>query len=178
MPAFIFDQSDALFLGADYSWKKEWDQNLSGIFGFSYLWTRNIGENESLIDQPPISTSYELQWDLGKVWKLDTSKISIRPSYTFQQFQAPRTVSPQSLVDGSVTISPDSEIFDFLDAPDGYFLLDFTWNFKYKNLSGNITVQNILNTSYRDYLNQLRYFADEPGRNVLFNLNYSLKTRK
>ena len=91
---------------------------------------------------------------------------------TFKQFQAPRTVSVESLVDGSEVITPDSEIFDFIDAPDGYFLLNLSWSFKWKKINGNITGHNLLNTSYRNYLNDLRYFADEPGRNIIFSFNY------
>ncbi|MBL6644723.1 MAG: TonB-dependent receptor [Flavobacteriaceae bacterium] len=176
MPAFIFDQADVLFLGVDYSWKKEWTEQISGVFGLSYLWSRNIGKNEPLINQPPISTSIEMQWDQGKLWEFESSKWAIRPSYTFQQFQAPRTITPESLVDGSVAVTTDSEIFDFADATDAYFLLDLSWNFRWKNLNGGITVQNLLNTSYRDYLNEMRYFADEPGRNLLFTLKYTFKT--
>ena len=73
-------------------------------------------------------------------------------------------------------LTTDSEIFDFAAATDGYFLLDLSWTFKRKNLSGGITVQNLLNTRYRDYLNEMRYFADESGRNLLFTLKYTLKT--
>ena len=175
MAAFVYNQVDALFLGVDYSWKKEWTKQISGTFGINYLWSRNIGDNEPLINQPPISTSYELQWNQGKFWKFNSSKWTIRPSYTFQQFQAPRTVSIESLVDGSATITPNSEIFDFTDAPDGYFLLDLSWNLSWKNLSGSIAVNNLLNTNYRDYLNDMRYFADDLGRNLIFSLNYQFK---
>jgi iron complex outermembrane receptor protein len=175
MPAFIFNQADALFLGADYSWQKKLNKNISGVFGFSYLWSRNISENVPLINQPPISTRLEIQWEQGKLWGLESSKWMIRPSYTFRQFQAPRTVLPQSLIDGTKIITTDSEIFDFIGAPQGYFLLDLSWNFKWKNLSGSIAAQNLLNSRYRDYLNEMRYFADEPGRNLLFTLNYSFR---
>ncbi len=178
MPAFIYDQVDALFLGTDYTWKKQWTKQISGTFGINYLWSRNIGDNEPLINQPPITTNYSLQWDQGRVWVFDSSRWSIRPSYTFQQFQAPRTVLIEDLVDGSAALTPDSEIFDFRDAPEGYFLLDLSWNFSWKSLSASIAVQNLLNTSYRDYLNEMRYFADEPGRNVLFTLNYSFKSKR
>ncbi len=177
MPAFIFDQVDALFFGADYNWEKEWTNSLSGTFGLSFLWSGNIGDNDPLINQPPISTNFELQLNQGKVWWFDSSRWSIRPSYTFRQFQAPRTVTPESLVDGSVTLTTDSEIFDFADAPDGYFLLDLSWSFSWKNLHGNITAQNLLNTGYRDYLNEMRYFADDLGRNLIFTLNYNFKSR-
>ncbi len=171
-PAFIIDQADALFLGLDYTWRKEVTDKVRTTYGLSYLWSRNIGENEPLIDQPPIVTNLQLQWDQGKLWLFESSKWSIKPSYTFRQFQAPRTVTPESLVDGSEVVTVDSEIFDFADAPEGYFLLDVAWNFKWKNINGNLTAQNVLNTSYRNYLNELRYFADEPGINVLLALNY------
>jgi iron complex outermembrane receptor protein len=176
MPAFIFDQVDALFLGADYSWKKKWTDNISSVFGASYLWSRNVGDNAPLINQPPVSTNINLKWNQGNVWLFDSSKWSIRPSYTFRQFQAPRTITPESLVDGSVELTTNSEIFDFAAATDGYFLLDLSWNFKWKNLNGGITVQNLFNKAYRDYLNENRYFADESGRNLLFTLKYTLKT--
>ncbi|MFP2997811.1 TonB-dependent receptor [Spongiivirga sp. MCCC 1A20706] len=176
MPAFIFDQVDALFFGADYSWKKEFTDKISGVYGLSFLWSGNIGDDAPLINQPPISTNFELQWDQGKLGPFDLSRWTIRPSYTFKQFQAPRTITPESLVDGSVQLTTDSEIFDFLDAPEGYFLLDLSWDFQWKSLNGSISVQNLLNNSYRNYLNEMRYFADESGRNILFTLNYRFKS--
>ena len=176
--AFFFDQVDALFLGADYTWRREWTDDITGIFGFSYLWTTTFNQEGDLINQPPISTNYELQWNLGKLWEFESSSLTIRPSYTFRQFQAPRTIPLESLADGSVQITTESEIFDFTDPPDGYFLLDISWNVKWKEFNANIAVTNLLNARYRNYLNDLRYFADEPGRNILFTLNYSFKSKK
>jgi len=172
--AFNVDQAEALFLGLDYTWKKELSNEVSGTFGLSYLWARNVGENEPLINQPPISTNLELQWNQGAWGVLESSIWTITPSYTFRQFQAPRTLSIESLTDGTAVVTPDSEIFDFIDAPEGYLLFDFSWNFKWKSFRGSVTAKNIFNTSYRSYLNELRYFADEPGRNLLFALNYNL----
>ncbi len=88
------------------------------------------------------------------------------------------TVKPEDLIDGTIAISPNSEIFDFKEAPDGYLMLNASWRFKWKQFNGSISVNNILNTTYRSYLNEMRYFADELGRNFIFNLNYSLKTSK
>ena len=99
--------------------------------------------------------------------------MSIKPSYTFEQFQAPRVVPLESVEDGTANISINSEIFDFVAPPDGYFLLDASWSFKWKKIEGSLAVQNLLNNSYRNYLNELRYFADEPGVNVLLSLNYN-----
>ena len=177
MPVFIYDQADAFFVGADYSWKKHWTEHLTGTFGFSYLWSENLSKKENLINQPPIVVHYNLDWNLGKLWKLESSRLIIKPNYTFKQFQAPRTVAPEDLINGTETITPHAEIFDFKAAPNGYFLLDIAWRFKHKNISGNISVNNVFNARYRDYLNEMRYFADEPGRNISFNLNYNFKSK-
>ncbi len=178
MPVFIFDQADALFAGLDYSWERQISERLLGTFGFSYLWSRNISENESLINQPSIQVNYELNWSPTNFWKFESSKISLRPTYSFRQFQAPRTVSPESLINGSEVVTQESEIFDFTDAPKGYFLLNLAWQFKWENFGGSIAVENLLNNSYRDYLNEMRYFADELGRNLRFTINYKFKAKK
>ncbi len=170
---FFVDQQDALFLGLDYTWKKELTEHFSTTYGLSYLWSKNIGKNEPLINQPPITTNLQLEWKQGNFWVFEASKWILRPSYTFKQFQAPRTIPIETIDDGSANITTASEIFDLLDAPDGYFLLDLSWNYQCKKIRGSITAKNLLNTRYRDYLNELRYFADDVGTNILFTLNYS-----
>lgn len=177
-PVFIFHQTNALFVGLDYDWKAEWHKQLEGTFSMSYLWSRNINNEETLINQPPITLGYKLEWLHKKLWKLKSSKLTIKPFYRFKQFQAPRTLTPDQLIDGDEIMTSDSEIFDFKAAPNGYFMLKISWQYEWKNFNGSITVNNVLNTSYRDYLNEMRYFADAPGRNIFFNLNYKFKSRK
>ena len=178
MPVFIYEQADAFFIGTDYSWKIDWTKQLSGNLGFSYLYSQNTSKNEALIKQAPVALHYQLIWKQAKFWFFESSKVSAKPSYTFQQYHAPQTISPEKLIDGSVLITPETEIFDFKDAPEGYFLIDLAWHFTWKNIEGSIAVNNVLNTSYRSYLNEMRYFVDEPGRNLLFSFNYLFKHTK
>ena len=178
MPVFIYDQADAFFAGLDFSWKEDWSKQFSGVFRASYLWSKNVSKNQPLINQPPLTTNYSLVWNQKKFWKFTSSKLSVIPSYTFKQYNAPRTVSPQDLIDGTEIITSESEIFDFKDAPNGYFLLDIAWALSWKNLSGSIGIKNILNTRYRMYLNEMRYFSGGLGRNVSFTLNYLFKSKK
>jgi len=171
-PVFIYDQADALFIGTDVTYTHTFVKKLKLTLGASYLWSQNVRENESLINQPPLNSNIEFSWQTPLFWGIDFSKLSVEASYTFRQFQGPRTVTPAQLIGGEVAITPESTIFDFRDAPDGYGLGNIRWEWKLGSFGGQIEIQNILNTSYRDYLNQLRYFADEPGRNVLININY------
>ena len=66
---------------------------------------------------------------------------------------------------------------DFSLPPNGYFLLGFqagtSVSFGESDLKISLRAENILNETYRDYLNRLRYFADENGTNVSLNLGWS-----
>ena len=171
-------QTNAFFVGADYSWKANWTKSISGVTRLSYLWSWNVTRNETLINQPPASISQKFIWKQKGFWKVKSSELSVEGGYTFTQFQSPRTIAPEELIDGTVELTPESEIFDFKDAPDGYFLLDISWNLDWKHFSTGISATNVLNQNYRDYLNEMRYFSDEIGVNVLFTFNYRFKAKK
>ena len=173
MPVFIYDQANALFVGADFTYARTFTKRLKGTLGASYLWSQNIEKQEPLINQPPINISGDLSWQTPSFFGLDASKLTLQTSYTFQQFQAPRTVTPRQLIDGEVEVSPTSEIFDFRAAPEGYFLGHVRWEGQWGRLGGQVEVNNLFNTRYRDYLNQMRYFADELGRNFHFTIHYT-----
>jgi iron complex outermembrane receptor protein len=168
---FLFDQADVFFTGIDYSWNADWTKQLEGTFGCSYLWSRNISDSEPTINQPPVTLNYKIDWS-HKLWKFTKSNLTLRSFYRFKQFQAPRAVTLDQIIEGGVDITPESQIFDFKSAPEGYFMINLSWLFEWKAISGGVTINNLLNTSYRDYLNSMRYFADAPGTNVLVNLNY------
>ncbi|WP_373519585.1 TonB-dependent receptor [Pricia sp.] len=171
-PVFIYDQADALFVGADLTYSRNFTEKIKGTVGTSYLWSQNVDKNDPLINQPPVNINTDISWNTPLFLGLDSSKLTLRTSYTFRQFQAPRTVTPAQLIDGDVTITPESPIFDFKDAPAGYGLGNLRWEWQRGRFGGQVEVLNILNTNYRDYLNQMRYFADEPGRNFILNINY------
>ena len=68
---------------------------------------------------------------------------------------------------------------DISTPPASYELLHIYSEVKFKTFHKAITtlafsVQNILNTTYRDYLNRQRLFADEMGRNfkIQLKINY------
>lgn len=175
MPAFIYEQVDAVFIGADYSWQRKFSRALSSTLGGSYLWSQNIENETALINQPPISFNWKIEYKTKDFWKIEKSKIALNSSYTMEQMQAPQTISPEELIHGTTTVNPQTSIFDFSDAPKAYFLMNVSWSFNWKQFGTSISVNNLLNTRYRNYLNELRYFADEPGRNILFTLKYNFK---
>ena len=177
MPYFIFDQNDVLFIGSDFTIKREFSKKFNSSLALNYLWSNNLDNSGKLGKQPPVRIQNNFKWETNKFWGLDFSEISISPSYTFRQFQAPITYTPESLINGEVLINYDTKIFDFKEAPDGYFLLDFSWKVDVNDFAFTLFVNNILNKKYRNYLNYMRYFADEIGRNFIINLSYKFKTK-
>ena len=177
MPYFIFDQSDMLFIGSDLTLKRKFTNKFNSSLTLNYLWSNNLDNNGKLLNLPPVRIENSINWDTNNFWKINSSEISLSPSYTFQQFQAPMTISPESLINGTNNITSDTDIFDFKDAPEGYFLLDFSWKFNIKDFTASVMVNNVLNKKYRNYLNSMRYFADEVGRNFMINLTYSFKNK-
>ena len=177
MPYFIFDQSDVLFVGSDLTLKRKFTKNFNSSLTLNYLWTNNLDNNGKLINQPPVRVEKRLIFETNRFWKFDFSEITFSPSYTFRQSQAPITITPESLISGAVSITPETNIFDFKDAPDGFFMLDFSWKLDIKDFAASIMVNNILNKKYRNYLNSMRYFADEMGRNFIFNLSYTFRKK-
>ncbi|MGF1534098.1 MAG: TonB-dependent receptor [Bernardetiaceae bacterium] len=173
MPVFFYDQSDALFLGLDADYTQTLQKNLQLTYTLSYLWSRNVSRRESLINQPPIRIDTELRWTLPL---LDQTTLRLQAGYTFRQFQAPPTVTIPDLISGGVAIGTDTPIFDFREAPDGYLLVHLHWRSQWKHWTVQASLRNALHTRYRDYLNQMRYFADEMGRNLSLALFYQFNT--
>ena len=67
------------------------------------------------------------------------------------------------------------KLVDISTPPDGYHDLgiDLNWG-PYKlfsnKLSLSLTFDNILNANYRNYLNRMRFYNDELGRNVMVQI--------
>lgn len=63
---------------------------------------------------------------------------------------------------------------DISTPPKGYSLWNIQTGIRFgKNFSTGLAINNIFNTSYRDYLNRLRLFADEAGRSFILNFKFN-----
>ena len=67
---------------------------------------------------------------------------------------------------------------DFASPPAGYALLsaglEATLPLREAPVRLYLSVENLLNTAYRDYLSRFRYFTDDPGRNVTLRVQVPL----
>ena len=125
-----------------------------------------------LIDIPPFSLRQQLTWmPLQKGgWE-----ISLKHHYTAQQTRFPdNNFDYNRLVDGALVATR----IDISTPPKGFHLWEVNWAFRIQNKARKfwdfrIIVDNLTNTSYRNYLNRLRFYADEMGRNIKLQVNYN-----
>jgi iron complex outermembrane receptor protein len=76
---------------------------------------------------------------------------------------------------------PTEQVYQLLDTstpPSTYHLLNLVSSMGFKSENGgrykiNLRVENLFNKLYKNYLNRLRYFTHEMGRNILLSVSYS-----
>jgi iron complex outermembrane recepter protein len=94
--------------------------------------------------------------------------------------RAPRVIEVSKFREGyendTDPLEGKTTTFDFMDAPDAYALINVAAGFsiKTKNAQYNIraSAENLLDTSYREYSNRFRYYADDLGRNFILSLKF------
>ena len=100
-------------------------------------------------------------------------EITLESIYTFEQNRFPNN--------NFLVFIPETDSFEELDIstpPDGYHLLNLHASIDValgnkNSLQVGFSVNNITNTRYRDYLNRLRFFADELGRSFEFSFAFN-----
>jgi iron complex outermembrane receptor protein len=154
-PAFDYQQADARIIGLDWTGDLELYKNLHLESKISLIngWNREL--HDFLIYMPPF------RFDQGLKLNFSGQKHPDHPSFVrlgvlavMRQQQAPAT--------------------DYATPPPGYVRVDaeffHTFEWGKQHLELGISVFNLFNTSYREYLNRFRYFTAEPGRNLGFRL--------
>lgn len=173
---YIYDQTDALFWGLDISSRITHNRFFTSNIKGSYLWSKQLNPDDFFVGQPPANLSYELSY--APSWKgINDTRFTLGLNYTFEQFQHPRIISVEDFLNAyqtDVDLFVDRAAdFDILDPPPGFLLVNASWESNWKQLGWRFQVRNALNTSYRNYTDRLRYFADDLGRNFILSLSYT-----
>ena len=119
---------------------------------------------------PPASIKNQIIYNYTKSNNL---KLSFQSEYVFKQNEFPNN-------DFTVFI-PQTERFELVELstpPKAFHLLNFNSSidlniFKKTKMNLTFRINNLLNTSYRNYLNRLRYYSHELGRNFTLNIKFN-----
>lgn len=166
-PYFIYDQTDALFLGADFDFRWKYFDRLSSEVKASYVYAIERGTRQAFLEIPPLNIQYTLDYQ-SEAWY-----YGLKFDYTAEQWNSPPVIEPGDITNESVDIDPNNDIFDFMQPPGAYFLIGGKIGYQKDHWKLEFNMDNLLNTPYRIYTDRLRYFADAPGRNFSIALEYS-----
>lgn len=177
-PYFIYDQDNALFAGVDVSTRLAHTSQITSELRGSFLWARNVTNAGNFVGLPPPNLQYEFTYRPGDFALLKDIYWHFELDYTFRQYQSPRVVGIPELLqaarEGENLFATNPSDFDILPPPAGYLLARMGIAGQIKRLRLGIQVHNLLNKSYRNYTDRLRYFADDTGRNFILSLSYQI----
>ncbi|NJM78418.1 MAG: TonB-dependent receptor [Flavobacterium sp.] len=172
-PVWDFKQTEALLTGVDLSTKWNISEHFSHESNLAYVNGNNLSTDAALIDMPPFVWNNKVQYKNESWHNLVTE---LKSELVFRQNRFPNyNFETNIIVDNTLT----PVLVDVSTPPKGYHLLHFYSEMSFKiskhsYLTTAFSVQNICNTTYRDYLNRQRFFVDEMGRNfqIQLKLNY------
>lgn len=157
-PVFQYEQTNARISGLDLSASYEATDRLSLTGKFSFLEGRDLSNDLWLVYMPSNNLNSALNYELPQFLNLQNVVFQVNNRIVFEQ----RNLLPSQ---------------DFLAPPATYYLFGMKLSAE-KQLRKNrlkvfLSAENLLNESYRDYLNRQRYFADDLGFNLIAGMNFS-----
>lgn len=156
-PLARYTQDDAMLYGLDG--EAEWSlPRLPLRLGATASVVRgdNRARNEPLVGMPADRASLRLTWAAGDALGLRGIEVAAASRFVAKQTHVPASVP------------------DFAPPPPGYrlFDLDLSASFRTRRGEGTVglSVENVFDTAYRDYLSRWRYFVDAAGRMATLRL--------
>ena len=160
MLEFQYTQANVYFRGADLGiMVKPLDSlEINSKSSLIYAWNETI--NNYLIYTPPTRLQNGFTYHFGKIGAFKGISLGADNVYVAKQTHVPPG-------------------YDFAPPPNAYSLFNAHVGFKVminKTLADfDIAANNLTNVAYKDYLDRFRYFANEPGRNIIFRLRVPFK---
>lgn len=155
-PVYSYVQTDAFMAGADLSLSaqlsSQWQYDLKG----SLIRAKDVTKDDFLIFMPSDRMQHSITWNYP--------------------FQTKKTFSASASYSAVRRQNRFPEGIDYVDPPAGYQLVGLNIGYGSQLFDNDYEIflecTNLLNTSYREYLNRFRYYADELGRTITIRFNY------
>lgn len=165
---YKYEQIDAKMYGVDLDVQLKITDNLAYKGSAAYVYGQDMTHDVPLIMMMPPNFNNSLEFS-KKEWK--NFYFNVSNNTYLKQTRFPIYNIPIRLFDSNGN-AYNQEV-DISTPPNGYSL----WNFQTgvglsKNFGVDFSVRNLFNKSYRDYLNRLRFFANDMGRNFILTLKY------
>ncbi len=170
-PIWEYEKTDATLMGLDLTLSYALTDKINWLNKSAFIKGYDNDADLPLIDLPPFSTINTISYNVSD-WNDLT--FSLQSEWVFEQNEFPDfNFETQNPTTG------ETVLLDISTPPAAYSLFHFfgqaTFDINQRtSLNMSLSVNNIFNTTYRNYLNRLRFFADEIGRNIQlqFKLNF------
>lgn len=168
-PVWEYNQTNAQIYGIDIDVNKKITNRFGYKGSLSLLKGENLSDDIPLIHMPSTNFTNSISYNNEELNDLSISLIhktvlqqNRYPDYNFYTFDP---------------ILQEDVYVDISSTPPAYSLFSFNSSLSFKafkkgTLKLEFNIENIFNTQYNEYLNRLRYFSDELGRN--FNLKIKI----
>jgi iron complex outermembrane recepter protein len=171
-PAWEYTQTNARLAGIDIESRWNLNERWFQTFAMAYVNGRDVSKKLALIDMPPLNMNSKIQFSKKEWHEL---LLELKGDIIFRQTRFPNNNFITNIV---VNGNLEPRTVDISTPPPAYNLLHFYSEMKFKTFKNGFTtvafsIQNMFNTSYRDYLNKQRFFADETGRNIQIQLKFN-----
>jgi iron complex outermembrane receptor protein len=154
-PAFTYKQVNAIFEGIDLSINYALTSNLSFISKTSIVRARNLAIHDWLINVPADRFDNTIRYELPAAGKLTNIFLQVNNLVVAKQTRVP----------------PNS---DFAPPPAGYMLWGASAGFSAPLAKHewkiSLSVTNLTNVNYHDYLDRFRYYFADLGRNIVLRI--------
>jgi len=177
-PYLRYTQTDALFLGIDFSGTWQFNEHFKINPKASLLRASDQRNHDYLVFIPSNRYDVTLRYEEASRFWLKNFFFESKVKYTARQNRAPRVITVTELADaheqGVNLFAEDNSNFDFMAAPNGYWLVNmsagFSVNAKKVKYDFRLSAENLFNTTYREYTNRFRYYANEIGSNYVLSV--------
>ena len=175
---FRYTQTDALFVGLDLSAFWQVHPRIKILPKISLLRASDQRNNDYLVFIPGNRYEIAMRYEKPSLGRVSNFFIETKSKFVDRQRRAPRVITVKDINEahqgGTDPFSGDNSNFDFMAPPPGYFLWDLAAGLSVRSGKNQydfrIASENLLNTSYREYSNRFRYYADDVGRNFIISV--------
>jgi iron complex outermembrane receptor protein len=166
-PKLVYQQTDALLRGVDIGAGYSFTKHIQLTSKASLLRAHNRRMDDWLILMPSDRLTNELTYNFSNEGKLKDTYFSVELASVFKQTRVPSDKNGKQ---------------DYKAPPEGYNLINVNASTIIKigkvPVTLGVTASNLLNKSYREYLNSFRYYTDDMGRNIGIRLKVPIENFK
>ena len=172
-PYFRYRQTDALFFGVDIDAAVKISKHVVASPRVSLLRARDIINDDYFLFVPSNRFAVNLRYERPVAFGFGPFYIESKTQYVVKQTASPKVITVHQIKEAQENdqdpFNGDFSNFDFAEPPAGYFLWDLAAGISVRTAGVQYDIrlasENVLNKTYREYTNRLRYYADDLGRN-------------